>query len=136
MVSYICTKTFSRINTILTKFLVREKKSKLLILGLLKKCHLSQLVKSNGNNFKSIDDPKKNVFLLKSLLSSLGILYRQKLIKSKNTVQISSRIQIFTLYANNIFKVVFPRSNLFSQMNSKLKFEKKCNSEVRLIKVF
>ena len=134
MVSYICTKTFSRINTILTKFLVREKKSKLLILGLFKKCHLSQLVKSNGNNFKSIDDPKQNVFLLKSLLSSLGILYRQKLIKSKNTVQISSRI--FTLYANNIFKVVFPRSNLFSQMNSKLKFEKKCNSEVRLIKVF
>ena len=133
MVSYICTKTFSRINTILTKFLVREKKSKLLILGLFKKCHLSQLVKSNGNNFKSIDDPKQNVFLLKSLLSSLGILYRQKLIKSKNTVQISSRI--FTLYANNIFKVVFPRSNLFSQMNSKLKFEKKCNSEVRLIKV-
>ena len=77
MVSYICTKTFSRINTILTKFLVREKKSKLLILGLFKKCHLSQLVKSNGNNFKSIDDPKQNVFLLKSLLSSLGILYRQ-----------------------------------------------------------
>ena len=97
MVSYICTKTFSRINTILTKFLVREKKSKLLILGLLKKCHLSQLVKSNGNNFKSIDDPKQNVFLLKSLLSSLGILYRQKLIKSKNTVQISSRIRFFAL---------------------------------------
>ena len=63
MVSYICTRTFSWINTILTKFLVREKKSKLLILGLLKKCHLSQLVKSNGNNFNR-DDPKQNVFLL------------------------------------------------------------------------
>ena len=63
MVSYICTRTFSWINTILTKFLVRGKKSKLLILGLFKKCHLSQLVKSNGNNFNR-DDPKQNVFFL------------------------------------------------------------------------
>ena len=95
MVSYICTRTFSWINTILTKFLVREKKSKLLILGLLKKCHLSQLVKSNGNHFNRRS--KTKCFLFKSLLSSLGILYRQKLIKSKNTVQISSRIRFFAL---------------------------------------